>query len=161
MNDTRLELDHDPGFQKWEWRLQRVGWVLLLAIVVIALTGALGDGPLAHKQARSADGSLDVSYERVARKRARETITVACGVRDDSVRLWISRDAARMLDLKRIEPEPSSVEGDHERLIYSFSGLRDRLLVTFHCEPGEAGRARGAIGIVDGATVAFDQFILP
>jgi Protein of unknown function (DUF421) len=101
VNDPQLELDHHAGFQKWEWVAQRVGWAALIMMVVTALTGALSDALLTHAQARAADGSLDIRYDRVTRKRVRATITVTCRVREAALRLWISRDAAKKLDLKR------------------------------------------------------------
>ena len=57
----------DLAFQQRVWRAQRVGWGVMFAIVLAALSGALGAGPLAEGEARSGDGALSVRWDRIAR----------------------------------------------------------------------------------------------
>jgi hypothetical protein len=156
-----LELDSDPRFQRWEWTLQRVGWALLLLVIAAGLAGVLGDGPIAHGHEHTADGALDVRFEKLLRKRAPAAISILVRASSDAPRLWVSRETAKKLDIKRIEPEPSSVSGDLERLVYEFQGAGRELLVTLHIEALEAGPVRGSVGIVGGPSVGMNQFVFP
>lgn len=57
----------DLAFQRRVWRVQRGGWVVMFAVVIAALAGAFGLGPLAEGEARSADGALSARWDRIAR----------------------------------------------------------------------------------------------
>lgn len=58
----------DPATVQTEWRVQRVGWVVLAGIVVAALAGVFGAGPLSWTSASADDASLVVKYSRFARE---------------------------------------------------------------------------------------------
>ena len=47
------------------WRIQRIGWVVLGGIVVLAAAGGLGDGPLSARTIETPDGT--VHYQRIER----------------------------------------------------------------------------------------------
>ena len=57
-DNERLKLEEKPVFQRLEWRIQRVGWVLWAAIVIAACAGLMGRGPLSATEASAPDGSL-------------------------------------------------------------------------------------------------------
>lgn len=43
-----------------EWRLQQMGWVVMGLIVVLALLGVFGTGPLSWSRATAPDGSIEI-----------------------------------------------------------------------------------------------------
>lgn len=43
-----LEIEEDLDFQRRMWRLQQIGWALLVLVVVAALLGLFGKGPLSR-----------------------------------------------------------------------------------------------------------------
>lgn len=53
-------------YQHREWAVQH-GWVVIAVLILAALAGLAGDGPLSHASIRSADGTLIAGYERIAR----------------------------------------------------------------------------------------------
>ena len=111
MNDTRLELDHHAGFQRWEWVAQRIGWGVLIAIIGTALTvrSATVHSPMPRQDRPTVPWTF-VTNEWLAS--GRETIMVTCLTRGDSGRLG-SRAMPRKSSIsKRVEPEPARVEGD-------------------------------------------------
>lgn len=54
---------------------QRVGWLLLLLMILAAAAGAFGDGPVA-RASLSASGGVRVDYERIVRRRAPTEIRI-------------------------------------------------------------------------------------
>jgi hypothetical protein len=163
MDDQKLELEVDRDFQRREWRFQRAGWIVLAACVLAGAAGVFGDGPLAGHSAKSPTGALEVSYDRLARKGAPQVMTVRVRAPVNPTRLWLSREAATKLDVKRVEPEPDQVEAGSEKLVYDFRSAAGtpELIVTFHVDPKSPSVFEASIGIVGGEAVSFTQVIFP
>ena len=64
-----LQIEEDRAHQRREWRIERVGWVLMAGLLLAGLLGLLGDGPLSRATAGSA-GALSVEYDRLQRAAA-------------------------------------------------------------------------------------------
>jgi hypothetical protein len=60
-----MEVNADIEFQRRVWRVQRIGWLIIAAVIVAALLGVFGGGPLS-RAAVQGDG-LRLEYERFAR----------------------------------------------------------------------------------------------
>lgn len=75
--DKPLPIREEPGLQRWIWRCERLGWVLLGLFVALALAGLFASGgPWATATRVSADGQLSVEYERLQRRGAPATLTL-------------------------------------------------------------------------------------
>ena len=59
-----LEISQDLTFQRRSWIVQRVGWVMLALLILAALGGLFGPGPLSRARAGPHDGPLWVEYQR-------------------------------------------------------------------------------------------------
>lgn len=105
-----LEIKRDDRFQRREWRAERIGWVLVTALVMAGLFGLLGRGPLSSSTARSPGELVTVSYSRVSHYEADESITFSFGagaVEDGTVTVGIRGSWPAGVDLQSITPEPS------------------------------------------------------
>jgi hypothetical protein len=117
-----LEIDQDLGYQRRSWRVQRIGWVAMFAVVAAALAGVLGSGPLSRSTATAAAG-LDVEYQRFARYQdpVKLTLRLHPGVTGaERVRVSINRE---FLDHSRIEgilPQPEAQEAGDDRVVFVF-----------------------------------------
>jgi len=49
-----LEIDEDLSFQRREWRVQRGGWVVMAVLILLALLGLTGRGPIRQPTAGTA-----------------------------------------------------------------------------------------------------------
>lgn len=157
----------DLRFQRREWRIQRVGWLLMFGFVVAGLLGVFGPGPLSLSTAESADRSVVVEYYRFARMGGPGTVTVTVGpdlVRDGTVDVWWN---AAYLDEMRIEdvaPEPESVTAVGDRVKFGFAAESGGapLDFTFDLTPDGMWSKRAEIAVADDrAQLTFDQFIYP
>jgi hypothetical protein len=68
----RHPVQEDMPMQQRVWRFERVGWYVLVAIVLLALAGLFGNGPLSDAEVVSQDGRVRVEYQRSA-EAARQT----------------------------------------------------------------------------------------
>jgi len=118
----------DIGFQRKEWTAQRVGWALLFLLVLAALAGVFGAGPLSETTASAEDGTVEVEYERFIRHVGTTTMTVAFGpgtVENGKAQLYISRDLATGWRIENVSPAPSTESSSDKWLIYEFDVLGD------------------------------------
>lgn len=167
MDQHVTNLGEDISYQRREWVVQRVGWVVMALIVVAALFGLLGEsGPFAEAELRAADGSLQVHHVRIAHHHAPAALTITVApdlVEGGELRLWIDAAYARTLDIQSIIPEPESVEVGPERIVYTFAvaDWKGSLTIVYHYEQESYWWKRGHLGIEGGAAVELVQFVFP
>jgi hypothetical protein len=162
----RLELEQDPLFQRREWRVQRFGWILWAAVIGAGLAGLLGPGPLSEREALSADGRLEVRYNRFAHHHHPTVLKVTMQPEDetqDKLRLHLSQSLLDRIEVTRIEPEPTSRELSSNGAWYEFRcepGLPDAKVV-FHYQCNEMGSGGGELRLAGSDSVALEQFVYP
>jgi len=161
-----LEIEQDPGFLRRSWRVQRAGWIGMGAMLVLALAGLLGSGPLSRRDV-TIPGFLRVEYQRFARYDAPQTLTVRlepAATNAAYVRVWLDR---RYLDGSKVEtisPPPIRVEDAGDRLVYVFALARPGTpaTVVFALQARQIGSMSGRVGLDGGQAFApFRQFVYP
>ena len=161
-----LEINQDLNFEKRSWKAERVAWAMAALILVAALLGFLGPGPLGKTTAASVDKSISLEYYRIVRDQAPVEWRLQIDgklVKEGELRLWVDRRFAEAIGTRQIDPEPESVEIDEERFVYAFKALKAPpvIKVFFRFEPNKIGKTPARLGVVDGPAVAFSQFYLP
>lgn len=71
-----LQIDEDIRVEQRAWTAERFGWVGIAAVIVLALLGLFGPGPLSHESVESPDASLHVDYNRFIRMGGTTSIEV-------------------------------------------------------------------------------------
>lgn len=162
-----LDDGEDLAYQHREWTAQRIGWVVMGLLVVAALLGLLGSmGPLSTAHSATPDESLGVSYLRFERHHAPARLVVQVApeaVEAGEVRLWLDEDYLGTLGLQSIVPEPESMELGAERVTYVFAvgeGSGPMEIVFMYQHDG-FWQQDARLGLVNGPSVEFDQFIFP
>jgi hypothetical protein len=159
-----LELEQDLEFQYKSWRVQRVCWVLIALIVLAALLGLMGTGPLSAETRRAADGLFELEYERFVRMQAPSRLRVNYtpqAVQAGEARVWLDRSYVERTRLEAVVPQPLRVEIGEDRLTYVFAAQNGHPgAVTFHLQLQTFGRLAGRSGIGD-AVIAFRQLAYP
>lgn len=72
-----LAVGEDLAFQRRWWRFEGVVWAIFVAAIGLDLVGAFGRGPLANAAAKTADGSIEATYERIERAGTPSMMTVS------------------------------------------------------------------------------------
>lgn len=120
-----LELNEDIKFQEREWRIERFGWLGLLAVVGLAMLGLFGNGPISWTTASTDDGVLEVSFERFGRRGGSQDLVITAAADGaDSGGTWQIELSQGLVDSMRIDsttPQPDSVEAVSGGIRYTFS----------------------------------------
>lgn len=161
-----LEVDEDIGFEKSEWRAQRIGWSLMAVVILLALLGLFGTGPISSATAGAPDGPLLVEYQRFIRHDGRTSLRVQIDeeqIVDGQVELWISSEYLEDVEIEQFSQEPDKVTHGGERVIFTFLAANptEPVSVTFAMQPQAMGRLSAAVGIVDGPEVQLSQLSYP
>lgn len=161
----RIQINEDLEFLRKEWRIQRIGWIVMLLTLLLGLAGAFGRGPLAAADAGNRD-TLAVSYDRIVRHGAETEVRITAGPRlhsDTLLRIFISADYLHATHVMDVIPEPVASGTKGEFVYYDFQRL----------DPGTSSEivlhlnaisywSTGARIFAHGARpVDFDQVILP
>jgi hypothetical protein len=166
MKIGELEIGQDLKFQRRSWGVERAGWIIGACILLAAILGLFGPGPLSKGHTASPDQKLSAEYHKLEHYQAPVHLRVnidSSAATNGRIRLWINRDYVEALDLEHIDPRPESVEIDKERLIYVFKAERlpVKSRVLFRFEPNKFGKTFARVGIVNGPELQFTQFYFP
>lgn len=160
-----LEISQDPQFERQSWRLQRFGWLCMAVVVVGALLGMFGPGPLSSASA-SASNSFRVDYNRFWRMQSPMTVRVTVepeAVHDGEAQLWFSQEYLGDLTIEQVTPPPSSVELTDGRVVYHFptQSTEGPATIQFRIEPETPGCIQGRCGLSGGPEIAFTHYVYP
>jgi hypothetical protein len=156
LDDLRRLVGEDPAFQRRIWIMQRSGWAAMAVLVLGALAGGLGDGPLTDREARSDDGALRVRHDAVARQDSdmRWRIDLPPG----APAVTISTDELDAIDVVSIHPSPERQARTAPALTLWFAGGSSQAVLTVNPRrPGLLAVTASA----GGAAVAFRTLVLP
>jgi hypothetical protein len=163
--ETSLDLEQDLPFHRREWRVQRVAWILWGALVLAALAGLVGPGPLSEQTAASSDSRLLVEYDRFVHHHHPVTLqaTMRPDEDDDSLRLHLSRALLDDIRIERIEPQPESEELDSRGITYVFRCQPGEPTVkaVFHLEFEAMGNSAGEVQLSGSRPVLVKSFVYP
>ena len=88
-----LELVQDLALEEREWTIQRIGWLLMALVVVSALLGLFGAGPLSSRVIASRDGRFKLEYDRFERYQSPSRLLVQLRANGQAkARIWLSRN---------------------------------------------------------------------
>jgi hypothetical protein len=137
------------GFQRREWALQRVAWVVMLAVVVAALAGFFGVGSVSSTTAESADGSIQVEYDRFVRYDGKSTLSLSLSpdaVEGGKATVYLSRDLVGHWKVEAVTPTPSTESSSEEWVIYEYDVLGETPpRVQLRYRSSDLGRQAGSI----------------
>lgn len=154
-----------PAATQWEWRVQRIGWVVLGLIVVLALSGVFGVGPLSWSVVTADDASLEVSYQRFTRNGAPSTLSLrvpASAAVDGEVLVRIDSAYLEALEVTSITPEPASQTSERGGVVFAFETEPGASLEATLNATGDAiGVRTGRLAVVGHPPVEFRQIFYP
>jgi hypothetical protein len=161
-----LEVDQDLAFQQRSWTVQRIGWIIMPLLVLAALLGLLGPGPLSSATVGSEAGPLWLEYDRFGHWERPTNLQLHLGANvaaQGLARIWLDSAYVEKMQIEQVTPQPESVELAANRLIYTFQVAEpgQPTFITFHLKPEKFGPNRGEVGLVEGSSLQFSQFIYP
>ena len=161
-----IELDQDLDFERREWVVQRIGWVVMALILVAALLGLFGGpGPLSSAVLEGGGlAPIKVEYERLARVDHQTTLTVRF-VADagDQAAIWMDSRYHESMLIEHIDPLPDRVVTHEDRIEYLFDVAEGGapMVLVFHLKCQRAGSVHNRIGRDGGAALSLTHFVYP
>lgn len=160
-----IELERNDSFERRQWKVQHVAWVAMSLLIVAAMLGVFGSGPLSSATAGNS-ATIAVDYERFIRHTGEGDIAIAVAGGQavaGEVAVWINAEWLGANQVLVISPEPAAFLAGADRHIYVFAvdDPAQGFEVGIRFTPREMGRIRGAIGIDDGPDVSFTQWSYP
>ncbi len=164
VGDLEIEQDHD--FQRRSWRLQRVGWIVLVVVIAAALLGLFGSGPLAHTTVGAPGDPLRLEYDRSGRFDAPSTLTALLRPstrRPGEAILHLDRGFTDHFQIERVQPTPDRTEAGPDHSVYAFrvTGPGEPVRVTFRLRPDRVGPLTGRVRQDGGSWLTCTQFVYP
>lgn len=161
-----LQVGDDERFQRREWKVQRVGWAVLVLVLLAGLLGAFGGGVVAHATASSAGVPAVLDYERFVRFAAPTELRVVLdpsAIRPDgAAHLWLPHRYLDHVDVERVRPEPQRVTGGASGVIYEFLLTPGQAgVISLVVRPDRAGVLTGQLVLADRRGLTFRQFVYP
>jgi hypothetical protein len=159
-----IDLQDDIAFHRANWRAERIGWGLILAIILAGVFGLTGRGPLGTTTV--GDTTLMVNYDRVMRNDAPGKARIRIGppiTNDTVVHLWVSRTILATCSLQRVVPLPLRTISMSDRTTFDFrvEPGSDSMIVVLDCMPRSTGRYHGMIGVDGGPSIQLSNIVLP
>jgi hypothetical protein len=157
-SSSPFQIDEDLNFQRREWKIQRLGWVAMALVILAALLGVFGTGPLSSATIER-DG-LRLEHERFCRLQRNTELRFTIGGTGDPVLLLIGREYLDWVMIERITPEPGKAEAVSDGVIFHFA-LQGPAAITFHVRPEKFGLVSGKARLGQAEPITFTQFIYP
>jgi len=152
-----LDIDEDARFERRYYRAQRIAWVVMLAIVGLALAGLFGGGPISSYVVQGRGPlALDAVLPRFSRYSQSETGTMRISADiprgATQMAVSISRGLLDLIGPVRIEPAPGQARQSAAVVTYVFDldGAGGRVGATITFQPHAAGLAWGIVRVEAG-----------
>lgn len=157
---ARKDFQDEFRYHQREWRVERIGWLVMLAFVVAAVAGVFGHGPISERTIGDSR-TATLEYERFLRYAAGTQlgITVAAG-RRGPIAVEVNRSYLSDFEITSIVPEPRSATllGDRYRFEFDLEAAPARIV--FHITPERIGGKHAAVTAA-GTQLELSQFVYP
>jgi hypothetical protein len=156
MVKTTLQLDERLDLHEKGWVIQRVGWVIIFAIMLAGLLGLFGEGLFSQKTV--SNGGTKVEYERFFRYETEMKIKFESGTHIRTISF--PQEYLKDFRIVRFEPEPFSNNTSHNEVIYNFLPEQN-LIVSIYLIPKSYGFISGTWKVNGTSNFNLNHFIYP
>jgi hypothetical protein len=163
MQDRQHPVEENIVLQRKLWRFERVGWFVLVAVVILTLCGLFSRGPISSTETTSANGNLQVEYERFHRNGSVNSMVIhARGKPNQPLLLDLSAAVLRGFSVESIQPQP--IASSSSQLGISFTLQTDghgESVLYLALRSDGVGLFKTRIQTGAGEQVSISQFIYP
>lgn len=161
-----IDVDEDMAWQRRTWTVQRLGWFVMGALAVAALSGVFGHGPLSRREASDPAGLVRVEYERFERQLSEHTLKVVIApgtTTGDAVSLRLNGAFLDAAEVREIVPRPREEWSSGQDVEYVFPVAQpgQPATIRFVLKLKEAGTVEAEVGLAGREPARFTQFVYP
>ena len=157
------EMDRQAPAQNRIWLASRIAWFCMVAVLVLAGAGLFGEGWLASAEARAADGSLRLAYDRFQRTDAMTEMTVTVA-RPGDFSLCLDRAFLGRWRVAHMEPAPAREEAGQDEvcyLVHAADGVAAPFVRIFATPRATSLSAEGRLRLAGGVPLRLRVLIWP
>ena len=154
---SSLQIDESLSLHRTGWIVQRIGWVIIVMIMIAGLLGLFGEGMLSKTE--PASGGIKATYERFFRFEAEMKIVVESSG-DHISNISFSQSYLKNFKILRFIPEPEGNNTSSGEVIYNFLPAQNRL-VTIYLTPTNQGGISGDMKVNRSNVISLHHFIYP
>ena len=161
-----LELNQDLDLQRKTWTVQRIGWGGMVLIVVAALAGVFGSGPLTRMEVTDDPHTFRLLYDRFGRYEGELVLQLVLTpetTTPNRVTVEIDRTYWTSHAVEHITPEPliSSIGIDGFLYTFETDAQSSPAVIVFRLRTKSIGAMDGRIRVNNAWFIQFHQFMFP
>ncbi|MCJ8206835.1 hypothetical protein [Pseudomonas sp. RGM2987] len=163
LHNRVFPVHEDMAYQLKVWRFERVGWYVLVLLVVLTLLGLFSRGPLSSADVQSRDGRLGVTYEKFHRNGSSNPLVLHLkGQPNALLEVELGGEWLQGFNVEAMQPQPvrSASAGQGMKLWIQADAQGQASLYLSLLGEG-LGRYESRVAMPGGSAVSFDQFIFP
>lgn len=161
-----IEVGCDLDFERRWWRIQRIGWLVFVLLLIAGVLGFFGHGPLSKATVNPPGSALLVDYDRLARRETPcmlELHLEKAALASGEVRIHLNHALVDQTQIKQIVPAPLAAEplADGVRYLFRIDPTCDSACIRFSENPTTPGYVDAEVTVEGARPVRFRQFIYP
>jgi hypothetical protein len=159
----QFPVNEDMSYQLKVWRFERVGWYVLVLLVILTLLGLFSRGPLSTRELQSGDGRIGVEYELFHRNGSINPLVIHLkGQPSEVLEVELGGDWMEGFSIETQQPQPLRTSGAGQGMKLWIQADAQGQASLYLSTLGEGlGFYHSRIAMPGGAVVSFDQFIFP
>lgn len=148
----------------FEANVRRIGFFLLLFIVLAALSGLFSRGHFSHVERSSADNTLTLSYERFNRQQSDVDMEISTtAASGNKLTITLGGDFMQAFKIDTLQPQPDKTWSQQDSLVleYECGSLPSSGKVWLGLLPQQPGSSTSTVTVNNGPPLTFWQFTWP
>lgn len=160
----RYPVADSPFWLHVETKVQRIGSVLLIAVVIAGLLGLFSQGWLSARSAHSIDGKLTVQYDRYARLQSDIDMQLTAHASNERRTVFIlGGNFMQDFEIRTLQPQPEKMTSQNGDLVLEYARPHpdQPFTVWLGLTPQTPGSSELRLSLNETTQVAVKQFIWP
>lgn len=156
------EFRAEQRFHEREWLVQRIGWAILGVVLLGAILGLFGSGPVSKRTIAAGHATFEIDrFDRYNRQSQWLLHVSPAATSDETLRVSFGAKFLEPYQIISIVPEPGSMMLSGSQVVLEFEAERATQGIAFHVQPTKIGWHTGTLRIGSSEPVAIDQLVYP
>lgn len=154
---TSLQINEDIDLHVTGWVVQRIGWAVMLTILILSALGLFGNGVLSDRKV--AKKGISVAYQRFCRYETETEMEITAQAAGRMIEVILPAAFVEMYNIKSVQPEPETQRIKNGSAVYAF-GAEGTGRITIFLSPRKQGDVHPVITVND-TDFELSAFIYP
>ena len=162
-----LQVSQDLEFQRKEWLVGRLGWIVLGILLILGLLGVFGgSGLLSTTTTGDPSQGFWITYDRFLRNLAPTTLTLFIEpgrIEGNTFNIHFPQDYIGEFEIQSIEPEPErvTVTSNGQQYTFNVQNPTGPIAIRFYLKAEKIGAYRSDVVFNGNQTLTIRQFSYP